>query len=65
MERVNRSLLYAALIVLAILYLVPVYVMLITSVKGLNEITLDKMWALPAYFNLKVIRKRLRSCSPI
>lgn len=45
---VSRYLLYLLLIVLAAVFLVPVYVMLITSFKGLNEITLDKMWRLPS-----------------
>jgi glucose/mannose transport system permease protein len=45
---VSRYLLYLLLIVLAAVFLVPVYVMLITSFKGLNEITLDQMWRLPS-----------------
>ncbi|MDB4867312.1 MAG: carbohydrate transporter permease [Cohnella sp.] len=45
---VGRYLLYLLLIILAALFLVPVYVMVITSFKGLKEITLDQMWHLPA-----------------
>ncbi|MDQ0914634.1 carbohydrate ABC transporter permease [Paenibacillus sp. V4I5] len=63
-ERINRSMLYVVLIVLAIIYLVPVYVMLITSVKGLNEITLDRMWALPEYFNLKGYQEAFKKLIP-
>ncbi|TJY40716.1 carbohydrate ABC transporter permease [Cohnella pontilimi] len=45
---VSRYLLYSLLVVLAALFLVPVYVMLITSLKGVKEITLDQMWRLPS-----------------
>lgn len=40
--------LYLLLIVLAVLFLVPVYIIIVTSLKGLNEITLDQMWHLPS-----------------
>ncbi|NOU74673.1 ABC transporter permease subunit [Paenibacillus sp. LMG 31458] len=42
-----RTLLYCALIVTGILYLAPIYVLLVTSFKGLSEVTLDRMWMLP------------------
>ncbi len=64
LERFNRSLLYGVLIVLAILYLVPIYVMLITSVKGLQEITLDQMWALPKHFNLGGYQEAFKKLIP-
>jgi glucose/mannose transport system permease protein len=38
---------YLLLVVLAALFLVPVYIIIVTSFKGLDEITLDKMWHLP------------------
>ncbi|MFB9273771.1 carbohydrate ABC transporter permease [Cohnella cellulosilytica] len=41
-------LLYPLAVVLAAFFLVPVYIMLVTSFKGLDEITLDRMWRLPA-----------------
>ncbi|RVV96592.1 carbohydrate ABC transporter permease [Mesobaculum littorinae] len=45
--RVLRALLYAALILFAIYYLLPLYVMLANSVKPLEEIRQGNMMALP------------------
>ncbi len=45
--RVARYFIYAALIVLALVYLLPLYVMLITSLKSLDEIRGGDMLALP------------------
>ncbi|PTX50357.1 carbohydrate ABC transporter membrane protein 2 (CUT1 family) [Melghirimyces profundicolus] len=39
---------YLTLLLAAIFFLIPVYVMVITSLKGLEEATLDRMWELPA-----------------
>lgn len=50
-SRVNRILLYAILAIMACLYLVPIYVLIVTSLKGTSEITLDQMWHLPSQFN--------------
>ena len=46
-SRIMRTLLYCALIATAIMYLAPIYVLIVTSFKGLNEVTLDRMWMLP------------------
>lgn len=46
-SRIMRTLLYCALIVTAIFYLAPIYVLLVTSFKGFSEVTLDRMWMLP------------------
>jgi glucose/mannose transport system permease protein len=45
--RLARYFIYAALIVLALVYLLPLYVMLITSLKSLDEIRGGDMLALP------------------
>ncbi|MED4163354.1 carbohydrate ABC transporter permease [Halalkalibacterium halodurans] len=47
LQRITRPLLYLFLIGLSLFFLMPVYVMLITSVKPIDEVTLDQMWALP------------------
>lgn len=49
---VKRALLYLVLISLALLFLVPIYVLLTTSLKGNNEVTLDQMWAFPSQIDL-------------
>jgi glucose/mannose transport system permease protein len=43
----THILLYLLLIALAIFYLLPVYLMLLTGVKPFNEVDLKTMWALP------------------
>ncbi|TCV73568.1 carbohydrate ABC transporter membrane protein 2 (CUT1 family) [Neorhizobium sp. R1-B] len=45
--RAARYFIYAALVVLALVYLLPLYVMLITSLKSLDEIRGGDMLALP------------------
>lgn len=45
---ISRTLLYVVLVLLSIFYLIPVYVMLVTSLKSFDEVTLDKMWQLPS-----------------
>jgi glucose/mannose transport system permease protein len=41
------SFIYIPLILLAVFYLLPVYVMLITGLKGFDEVSLRTMWDLP------------------
>jgi glucose/mannose transport system permease protein len=43
----THILLYLILIALAIFYLLPVYLMVLTGVKPFNEVDLKTMWALP------------------
>ncbi len=42
-----RSMAYVALIALALFFLLPVYLMLITGFKPFNQVDLKTMWALP------------------
>jgi len=64
LKYIKRTLLYAVLIVVAAIYLVPVYVMLTTSVKGLEEITLDRMWRLPEHLNLSGYQEAYKRLMP-
>ncbi len=43
-----RIVLYGLLIVLAVFYLLPVYMLLLTGLKAFNEVDLKTMWSLPA-----------------
>ena len=45
--RLSRNWLYIPLIAMAIFYLLPMYVMLVTGFKGFDEIDLKTMWELP------------------
>jgi glucose/mannose transport system permease protein len=51
-RRLARGLVYVVLIAAGIYYLLPVYVLLITSLKGAEEISLARMWELPTGANL-------------
>jgi glucose/mannose transport system permease protein len=51
-SRVTRALIYALLIVFAVYYLLPLYVMLVNSVKPLDEIRGGAMLSLPRLFTL-------------
>ncbi|MBC7263725.1 MAG: carbohydrate ABC transporter permease [Chloroflexi bacterium] len=46
--RWSRVLIYLALTVFAVFYLMPVYVLLITGMKSFAEVSLSRMWALPS-----------------
>lgn len=47
LSRLSKPMLYLILIVLCLLFLMPVYVILVTSVKPLDQVTLSDMWKLP------------------
>ncbi len=49
----KRVLLYVALILFAVYYLLPVYVLLATSLKDFKEVSLRNMWNLPKTFSLQ------------
>ncbi len=44
----NRVLIYAALILAAAFYLLPVYVLVVTGMKSFQEVSLARMWDLPS-----------------
>jgi glucose/mannose transport system permease protein len=50
--RWSRPLLYAILIFFAVLYLLPVYVLLVTGLKSFEEVSLSTMWNLPSSLSL-------------
>lgn len=48
---------YAALTVLAAIYLLPIYVLIITGLKSFEEVNLYRMWDLPAAFSLETFAR--------
>ena len=50
LHRLSRPAIYTGLIVAAVFYLIPVYLLMLTGLKGSAEVTLDKMWTLPQDF---------------
>ncbi len=47
-----RLLMYGVLILLSLCYLLPMYVMVVTSLKGFDEVSLRTMWDLPQSIRL-------------
>ncbi|HHV81180.1 TPA: carbohydrate ABC transporter permease [bacterium] len=50
--RLSKFFLYLVLIVFAIFYLLPIYVILTTSLKSFSEVSLRSMWKLPKSISL-------------
>jgi glucose/mannose transport system permease protein len=52
-RRANRAMIYGALILFAIIFLLPVYMVLMTSFKGIEEVSISRMWELPNSVSLE------------
>jgi len=63
-ERVKRTLLYLLLCALAVLFLIPIYVVVLTSVKGMDSITLEKMWDWPTKFDFSGYKIAFEKLAP-
>jgi glucose/mannose transport system permease protein len=61
---VARIFIYAVLVSAAIFFLIPVYMVLVTSFKSLDQVGLTTMWALPANFTLESFNRALTRLSP-
>ena len=48
----GRVLIYAALLLASILFLIPVYMVLVTSFKSIDQVSISTMWQLPTSFTL-------------
>ncbi|PUU89921.1 MAG: multiple sugar transport system permease protein [Halanaerobium sp.] len=46
-EKITR---YAVLIVFAIFFLIPMYVLISTSLKSFSEVSINTMWQLPSIY---------------
>jgi glucose/mannose transport system permease protein len=63
-RRAGRILIYVLLIGLAIFYVIPVYLLFITGMKGLTEVSLDRMWTLPEGINFASFGEAWTAISP-
>lgn len=52
-HRMARALLYCVMIALAFAFVLPVYLLVITSLKDFSEVSLNRMWDLPTRFSLE------------
>ena len=63
-RRIVRPILYLLLILTAIVYLLPVYVLLVTALKSFAEVDLQTMWNLPSGFYFDNFREAFRLLAP-
>lgn len=64
MRLFNRTLLYAVLVVFAVIFLIPVYLLIITSLKANSAVSLQQMWSLPHPFGLSGLAEAWQQVSP-
>jgi len=57
--KIGRIFLYLVLVAFAAYYLMPVYVLVVTSLKSFAEVNLYRMWDLPHSFSLESFRRAL------
>jgi glucose/mannose transport system permease protein len=60
----RRGLIYAVLIVMAILFLLPVYMVLVTSFKSIDQVSVNTMWQFPTAFTLESFQRALERLLP-
>lgn len=63
-ERLRAPVLYALLGLVAVFYLLPIYVLVITSLKTPDRASFDLMWALPNSLNLDAYAQALQKLAP-
>lgn len=64
LRRISKPMLYVLLILLALLFLMPVYVILVTSIKPLQEVTLENMWRLPTAIDFSSYAQAFEKLAP-
>ncbi|MBE2184391.1 MAG: carbohydrate ABC transporter permease [Anaerolineae bacterium] len=60
----SRVLVYALLIFFAVLFLLPVYMVIMTSFKGTAEVNISTMWQLPQTFSIDAWRTAYERLAP-
>ena len=55
--RYNRFFLYLALALCAVFFLIPIYMLINTSLKSYQDVSLSTMWDLPKQFGLDSFQK--------
>ena len=59
-----RIAIYAILIITAVLFLVPVYMVLVTSFKSIDQVSISTMWNLPTSFTLQSFSRAIEKLLP-
>ena len=61
---VSRVLIYGALVLMAGLFLLPVYMVLVTSFKSIDQVSVNTMWQFPSAFTLESFARALDRLLP-
>ena len=59
-----RFFVYGLLIFFTIIFLLPVYMVLMTSFKSIDQVSISTMWELPSSFTLESFRRALEELAP-
>lgn len=62
--RFSRVLIYAVLVLFAIFFLIPVYMVVITSFKSIDQVSISTMWNFPTAFTLESFSRALEKLLP-
>jgi glucose/mannose transport system permease protein len=62
--RPTRVLIYLILIAAAALFLIPVYMVLVTSFKSIDQVSIPNMWQLPTTFSLQSFQRAIERLTP-
>ncbi|MBL8146987.1 MAG: carbohydrate ABC transporter permease [Anaerolineae bacterium] len=61
---ISRTVIYGLLIIAAIIFLIPVYMVLVTSFKSIDQVGVSTMWAFPTSFTLDSFTRAFELLSP-
>jgi glucose/mannose transport system permease protein len=61
---IGKIIKYTILILLAVFFLLPVYVIIVTSLKPLDEVSLETMWSLPTAIEFSSYTKAFTELAP-
>lgn len=62
--RLSRVIIYGLLILFSILFLLPVYMVLVTSFKSIDQVSLSTMWQFPSAFTLESFQRAFERLAP-
>lgn len=63
-RKLRRVLIYVALGLMAMLFLLPVYMVLVTSFKSIDQVSVGTMWQFPTSFTLESFQRALERLLP-
>jgi glucose/mannose transport system permease protein len=60
----SRVLIYGVLVLFAMIFLLPVYMVLATSFKSIDQVNISTMWALPTSFTMESFEEAFKELAP-